>query len=464
MSDLLSPSAVGIPSQRRNAYRWVIALSGGIGVCISVLAIPVFGNAIPVLAKQWGVGVGEVASYGMDSFALGVLFAFFVSHSGIFHGRTKVAMSILVIAQVIPLLLIPELGKSLWLLALLRFFMGWGLSSMGLQAALTSRWFGHGERALSMALTAGVGIFALTPGGYIAGFMSTLGLRATFGVAAAAVFGCYVIYMIFSRDPSALEDEKRPGDQVSGSMIGDLRMVWSCPDVWLLGIGGNTQTWSLFTVGAFLPVFFIHAGKLSLKETGNVMSLFGVFILFVSFAGAAISAAVLRRRQAVVTDGRRRDNAALRNRLVVMIGSNVMMLGGFTLLYFLSLNGAVRVGFGQAVLSVSLIAFLALNSTAFWVAIGDLFPPERKQSAMVTMAVLAVGMVAQIGSVVGPFSSSALASTGWPVIFLIAGLVQLLGIAAVAAILVRIARRGQVPFAHLDGDAREAKIGVAGGR
>lgn len=451
MSVSLTSPAVAV----HHPYRWVIAIAGGFGVGISVIAIPVFGSAIPVLAQQWGSTVGKVASFGMDSFALGVLFAFLVSHSGIFHGRTKIGMTLVMVAQVVPLLLIPRIEASYWLLALLRFLMGWGLAGMGLQAALMSRWFGHGERAISMAFPVGLGIGALVPGGYIASMMPRLGLQRTFAVAALAVFVCYVINMAFSRDPTELPAAGTAETVGSMKRADDLRRVWTTPEIWLLGIGGNTQTWAMFTVGAFLPVFFIRVGHISEEMTGQIMSAFGIFAGVIALSGAAVSTYVLKR---LMKAGARTavETLPLRVRLLVMIGTNVMMFCGFLLLFYLSRYEAGHVGVGNAVLAVLLLSFLALNATAFWVAIGDLFPHALQHSTMVAVAVLGAGLVAQIGSALGPFLSSALAESGWPVTFLVAAGVQGAGIAATCIILARSVRSGRLPFAGSLSLAREA--------
>lgn len=450
-------------SPQTSPYRWVVALSSGIGVLSIGLPIPVFGNSIPLLAKAWHSSVGAVATYGMDSYSFGVLCAFFVFHSGIFHRKTRLAMLLIAIATCVPMLIIPRMPPSLPLLAVLRFLMGWGLPSVALQSALLVRWFRPEERAISIAFPLGFGFFGLTPGGYLASKFPVLGMVGVYTWTTVFSIICFAIYFVFSREPPL--PELHPATDGHGAAASQHRVtygrIWRSPYVWLIGLSSNAQTWAMFTIGAFLPVFFLRRGGMSEPAVGKIMAFFGLCMMLAAFAGAILTSKLLQRTKsrvyalaATTTDEAVRSSAnlkllsvPLRNRLwAMLLGQACVACGLLWLAYLAAVPGTAPIDFGVALLVVALLSTLAITAIAFWSSPGDMFPPSYLSSPSVGVVLFAVAIVAHIGAALGPCLSAYLLSLSWTMIFTIAVGVQVVGITCSLIVLSLNARTRRLPF------------------
>jgi len=438
----------------KDPYRWVVAFAGACAVISVALPIPVFGGAIPILASSWHTTIPSVAAYGMDSYALGVLFAYFVSHSGIFRNRTKIAMSIIVAATSGSMCIIALMPPSLILLGVLRFTMGWGLASMGLQAQLLAHWFSSEERPVAIAFPLALGLFGLTLGGYVASLLSEIGLRYTFLITAFLSLIAFLFYFFLSRDNlSAVHSDvgRKPPTATKYIFFSDNHfMIWRSPYVWLLGLASNAQTWTLFTIGAFLPVFFLKEAKLDERTVGQIFLMFGFFILVTGFIGAFVINLILRRIRHK-NNGAGKDNRPLKIRLWAILVGQVGMLAGLVwLAYLASHRATLGIDYSIALEIMALLAFLAITAIAFWTSPSELFGEGFSPShPSVGISLFTLGMIANIGASVGPFLTSYLLAVGWTGTFMIGSGIQIVGMCCVFIFLILLKTEKQnnrLPF------------------
>jgi MFS family permease len=352
---------------------------------------------------------------------------------------------------------------SLLFLGALRFLMGWGIPSAAVNSALLVRWFPTDKRAIAIAFPLGFGFFGLTPGGFLAHFLQYLPLNEVYYITVAASFVGFCVSLSLIKEPLLVRANDAVSETEKFGSHYDItyKTIWRSPYVWLIGFASNAQTWAMFTISAFLPIFLLRDAGFSQQMVGKIMSFYGVYMLIIAFSGALLmSRALHSKKQAVLHKLAHTASdfqaTSLRNWATILpfrtriytmiIGLSFTFIGFAFLALFATLNAGHVLTYRQALVLLFFVAFMVLTAVAFWSLPGDMFPEKSSQARVVGIVLFALAIVANIGATAGPFLSSYLLALGWKYIFAIGALVQLVGILCSLIVLSLNRKQGRLPF------------------
>ncbi|POB10651.1 MAG: MFS transporter [Sulfobacillus thermosulfidooxidans] len=394
-----------LTTEQQSSYRWVMAIIAGILMTTSFVALTSFGVASPAIAQSLHLNPATVNTYGVDSFSIGLFLAFFLGHGGIFDTRVKTGVLVAQILLIVPQFLLP-ITTSLWLLTVLRFAQGLMIMMLALFSLQLSGWFRPSERGRSLAFTLG----AITLGGAVGGLLSSrlesLGWREMYYITGLIMIVGAVIYFLFARNAQSLQEMLLKEKQQSTKH----QSAWKLGITWMMGFVQIPLTWTLFSVGGFLPSYAYHLGYHT-NQVGTLMFVWGIAGFVAAFVGAFLGDAMSAKHAT--------HSGVFRARLKVMTAANILM--GLGALLVLMLGHA---SFGLLMFAVIVNAFMMMLPPNYWATPGTIFP-----LALIGAGAFGMGLISNSTSAIGPLVSSALVPTvGWNGVFIIMTVLSAIGV------------------------------------
>ena len=391
--------------EQQSPYRWVMAIIAGILMTTSFVALTSFGVASPAIAQSLHLNPATVNTYGVDSFSIGLFLAFFLGHGGIFDTRVKTGVLVAQIFLIAPQFLLP-ITTTLWLLTVLRFAQGLMIMMLALFSLQLSGWFRPSERGRSLAFTLG----AITLGGAVGGLLSSrlesLGWREMYYITGLLMVAGAVIYFLFARNAESLQNMLHQEKQKSVKH----QSAWRLGMTWMMGFVQIPLTWTLFSVGGFLPAYAYHLGYHT-SQVGTLMFVWGLAGFFAAFVGAFIGDALSAKHSS--------HSGIFRSRLKVMTGANILMGLGALLVLLLG-----HASFGLLMFAVIINAFMMMLPPNYWATPGTIFP-----LALIGAGAFGMGLISNSTSAIGPLVSSALVpNIGWDGVFIIMAVLAVIGV------------------------------------
>ncbi|HVB98867.1 MAG TPA: MFS transporter [Candidatus Dormibacteraeota bacterium] len=390
-------------AEQESGYRWVMAAVCGLIMSTSFISLTAFGIAAPDIAKTMNVPLQTLTTYGVDSFAIGLFVAFFLGHGGIFDSRIKTGVLVAQIFLIVPQLLIPTVS-SLWLLTVLRFSQGLMIMMLALFSVQLSGWFKPSQRGISLAATAGSIPLGGALGGILSGRLASLGWQEMYYITAGIMILGALVYFVFAKDSETL---KKQIEETKGQPH---ESAWKYKITWLMGIVQIPLTWSLFSIGGFLPAYAYHLGY-SQNQVGNVMFAWGIAGFFAAFLGSWIGDLWSRNKTT--------NQGILRARLNVMnLADLIMGIGAIMILYL------APISYAWLMIAAIFGVFMQMIAPNYWATPGNVFPV-----ATMGAGAFAMGVISNSTSAIGPVVSSAMVPTlGWTGVFWVMAILAFLGI------------------------------------
>ena len=389
-------------------YRWVMAAITAIIMATSFISLTAFGLGVPAIAKAVGLPVGTLTTYGVDAFSLGLFIAFFIGHGGIFDTRIRlgvlVAQAFLIIPQVLIPVLIPA-THSLLLFTVLRFSQGLMIMMIALFSLQLSGWFRPSQRGISLGAMLGSIPLGGALGGLITGNLSHLGWEMMYEITALIMLAGALVYFIFARNAAHLTQQlhtvKTGAPQKS---------AWSMKMTWIMGIVQIPLTWTLFSVGGFMPAYGFHLGY-QVGQVSHLMFIWGIVGFFAAVIGALVGDWMSR--------GQPGHRGVVNARLKVITITNILMgIGALMVLYL------APVSYSWFLIAAIVIAFMMAIPPNFWATPASVFP-----LASVGAGAFGMGVISNSTSAIGPIVSSILVpSLGWAGVFWLIVILAILGV------------------------------------
>lgn len=388
-------------------YRWVMALITAIVMTTSFISLTSFGVAAPAIAKTIGVPAGTLTSYGVDAFSIGLFVAFFLGHGGVFDTRIRwgifLAQALLIVPQALLPILMP-ITHSLWLFTALRFSQGLVIMMIALFSIQLSGWFRPSQRGISLGAMLGAITLGGAVGGLITGNLAHLGWQALYEVTALIMVAGAAVYLIFARDSRFLVARQHAAKSETHPS------AWSSPMTWLMGVVQIPLTWTLFSVGGFMPAYAFHLGYKA-SQVGHIMFIWGIVGFFAAVFGSLLGDRLARGK----TSNRGVVNARL---TVISVANFVMAVGALMVLYL------APVSYTMFLISAIVVAFIMAIPPNYWATPTSVFP-----LATAGAGAFGMGVISNSTSAIGPVVSSVLVPTfGWSGVFWLMALLSLAGI------------------------------------
>jgi len=373
---------VSLTAEQQSSYRWVMAVVVGILMASSFVALSSFNAAAPQIAASIHQSANTVAVFGGDSYSIALFLAFFLGHGGLFDTRIKTGVFVTQVLLIVPQLLIP-IAPTLWLITILRFCQGLEIMMVALFSLQLGGWFRESEKALSLAFALG----AITGGGALGGIlvsaMSSLSWQAMYYWTAVIMIVAAIIYFVFARNAPTLQKQlveaKKSGQKHESA--------WKNPMTWLMGFIQIPLTWTLFSVGGFLPGMATKFGYNG-TQVGHLMMIWG----FAGFGAAFIGA--------FIGDSWAKNKKDRHGVFVARVGTitiaNVIFGIGAVLAMTLG-----KQSFGMMVVAAIFIAFMMMIPPNFWASPSALFP-----TALVGAGAFGMGVISNSTSAIGPVVTS----------------------------------------------------------
>ncbi|MGC9271291.1 MFS transporter [Acidiphilium sp.] len=390
-----------------SSYRWVMALITAVVMTTSFISLTAFGVAAPAIAKTIGVPLNTLTTYGVDAFSIGLFIAFFLGHGGIFDTRIKsgifLAQALLIVPQVLIPVLMP-LTHSLVLFTLLRFSQGLVIMMIALFSIQLSGWFRPSQRGISLGAMLGAITLGGAIGGLITGGLAGIGWRDLYYVTALIMAAGAAVYFIFARDSAELVAKLRAARQVKHPS------AWSSPMTWLMGIVQIPLTWTLFSIGGFMPAYAFHLGY-KVDQVGHIMFIWGVVGFFAAVLGSLFGDRLAR--------GQTTNRGVVNARLTVIGLTNLVMAVGALMVLYLA-----PISYGMFLISAIVVAFIMAIPPNYWATPASVFP-----LATVGAGAFGMGVISNSTSAIGPVVSSIMVPTfGWSGVFWIMAILSIAGV------------------------------------
>lgn len=372
------------------SYKWVMATVSGLLMTTSFISLTSFGLFSVPIAVSHGIDPDALNTFGVDAFSIGLFVAFFLGHNGFFDTRIRTGVLVAQVFLIVPQFLIPMTG-FLWGIVVLHFFQGLMIMMVALFSVQMSRWFRPSQRATSLAFTLG----AISLGTAASGFLSTVLAGFTWSQAYYITGGIMIagalVYFAFARvapsfDPVHLKALKKTGTS-----------AWKNPMTWYMGILQIPLTWTLFSVGSFLPDYLDnlgYPGGLSL----SVIMVWGIAGFIAAFVGSVIGDRLVGEKE------RPRDVFVSRLKIIGVanalmgIGAFIMVTLGHSSIFALLAGATIN-------------AFMLMIPSNFWALPDSVFPIE-----IVGAGAFGMGLISNSADAVGPLVSSVLTSN-WNLVF-----------------------------------------------
>ena len=390
-----------LTEEQKSSYRWVMAAVCGLLMTTSFISLSSFGILSKSIAETFGLNSSSVTVLGVDSFSIGLFIAFFLGHGGIFDTRMRTGVLVAQIFLIVPQFLIP-VSYNLFLLVALRFFQGLMIMMLAIFSLQLEGWFRPSERARSLAFTLGAIMLGSAAGGILSGVLSKLSWQEDYYITGIVMIAGAVVYFIFARNSSTqIEMLKKERSEKHPS-------AWRNPLTWLMGISQIPVTWTLFSMGGFLPSYSLYLGY-SHIETDYVIIVWGFSGFIAAFIGA-----YLGDRRSRNTESNR---DVLRGRMQIMTAADALMGIGALLMIL-----TAPVSYYAIVVAAVINGFLMMFPPNYWALPGNIFP-----SAIIGAGAFGMGLISNSADAIGPLVSSLLRSH-WDAVFIIMAAVALAGI------------------------------------
>ena len=392
-----------LPAEQTSPYRWVMALVAGILMTTSFISLTAFSIVSSSIAQTIGVATGTVDAYGVDAFSIGLFVAFFLGHGGLFDARIRTGILVAQIFLIVPQFLIPLAG-SLELLVALRFFQGLMIMMLALFSIQLSGWFRPSERGRSLAFTLGAITLGSAAGGILSGLLSSMSWQDAYYVTGFVMLAGAIIYFVFARDPETQAESMTKAKKARH------QGAWKNPMTWIMGVVQIPVTWTLFSIGGFLPAFSEHLGY-SATETTDLVIVWGITGFVAAFIGSIIG-------DRWSSKGRTNRDIFI-SRLRIMAIADAMMGTGALLMILIG-----DVSYYYLVIAVMINAFLMMLPPNYWASTGSVFP-----LAIMGSAAFGMGLISNSADAIGPLVSSVLVPDfGWNGVFLIMVVLAFIGV------------------------------------
>lgn len=384
-----------------------MALITAIVMTTSFISLTSFGVAAPAIAKTIGVPLGTLTTYGVDAFSIGLFVAFFLGHGGVFDTRIRsgilLAQALLIVPQALIPVLVP-LTHSLWLFTALRFSQGLVIMMIALFSIQLSGWFRPSQRGISLGAMLGAITLGGAIGGLITGDLATLGWQELYEVTALIMAAGAGVYFIFARDSEQLVARLRAAKGTPHAS------AWSSPMTWLMGAVQIPLTWTLFSVGGFMPAYAFHLGY-KVDQVGHIMFIWGVVGFFAAVFGSMLGDFLAR--------GKTSNRGVVNARLSVISLVNVVMAAGALMVLYLA-----PLSYSLFLVSAIVMAFIMAIPPNYWATPSSVFP-----LATVGAGAFGMGVISNSTSAIGPVVSSILVpSFGWSGVFWLMALLSIAGV------------------------------------
>jgi len=389
------------PPEMLKSYRWVMATISGLLMTTSFIALTSFGILSSQIATTFHINNSTLTVLGVDAFSIGLFVAFFLGHGGLFDTRLRTGVLVSQIFLIVPQFLIP-VSYNLYLLVALRFFQGLVIMLLALFSLQLSGWFRPEERAKSLAFTLGAITLGSAAGGILPSVFSSVSWQEAYYITGIVMIAGAAIYFIFARDPPALKETlKKEKKQKHVS-------AWRNPMTWIMGAIQIPLTWTLFSIGGFLPSYSRHLGYSS-GMTSDVIIIWGLTGFIAAFIGAIIGDRLTRGK----TTGRQ----ILNSRLKIMTVADLMM--GLGALIMILAGG---ISYDWLIIAAIVNGFLMMFPPNYWALPGSVFPVY-----MVGAGAFGMGLISNSADAVGPLVSSVLTSN-WDLVFGIMVILSFIGV------------------------------------
>ncbi|MEM0156207.1 MAG: MFS transporter [Thermoplasmataceae archaeon] len=383
-----------LSAEQLSPYRWVMAAVAGLVMTTSFISLTSFSIAAPSIAINLGVGSNTIEVYGVDAFSIGLFAAFFVGHGGIFDTRLRTGVLLAQAVLIIPQFLIP-IASDLYTLTLLRFFQGLTIMMIALFTIQLSGWFRQSERARSLAFTLGAVPLGSAVGALLSRIFDSMSWQETYYVTGVVMLAGAAVYFAFAKSPKTQYClVKKAKSRTQGG-------AWENPMTWVMGALQIPLTWTLFTIGGFLPTFSNHIGY-DFQQTNYLIIIWGTASFVTAFIGAIAGDLLARkgRTNREIFDARVR---------IIAVADCLMGVGA---LLIVTVGG---LSFQIMVLAILVNAFLMMIPPNLWASTTSVFP-----LAMMGAGTFGMGLISNSADAIGPLVSSFLVPDfGWDGVFLI---------------------------------------------
>ncbi|QRF75357.1 Na(+)-dependent inorganic phosphate cotransporter [Thermoplasmatales archaeon] len=395
--------ADSLPVEQSSSYRWVMATVAGILMTTSFISLTAFSIVSSSIAQTIGVGTSTVDAYGVDAFSIGLFVAFFLGHGGLFDTRVKAGVLVAQAFLIIPQFIIPIAG-SLAIIVALRFFQGLMIMMLALFSIQLSGWFRPSERARSLAFTLGAITLGSAAGGILSGVFSSMSWQETYYITGVVMLAGAVIYFVFARNAPSQRESIIKAKKVKH------QGAWRNPMTWIMGAVQIPVTWTLFSIGGFLPEFSGHLGY-SGQQTTDLVIVWGIAGFIAAFIGSFIGD---------YWSGKGRTNRQIfRSRIRIMAIADALMGIGALLMILIG-----QFSYYDLMIAVVINAFLMMLPPNYWASTGSVFP-----LAIMGSAAFGMGLISNSADAIGPLVSSILVPDfGWDGVFLIMVALSIIGI------------------------------------
>lgn len=387
--------------EQKSSYRWVMATVVGVLMTTSFISLSSFGILSNSIAETFNLNHNIVNILGIDSFSIGLFVAFFIGNGGFFDTKIKTGVLLSLVFLIIPQFIIP-ISYNLWLLTALRFFQGLMIMMLALFSIQLSGWFREDERGRSLAFALGAITLGSAMGGILSGVLRSVSWQDAYYITGCVMLVGAAIYFVFARDAPSLNRTLQLEKKGHSS-------AWRSPMTWYMGVIQLPITWTLFSMGGFLPSFSEHLGY-SATLTAGVVTAWGISGFIAAFIGGIMGDRLVK--------GKKLSRDILNARLKIMTVAEICMgLGAFLIItlggtsYYLIISAAMVNG------------FLMMFPPNYWALPGVVFP-----AAVVGAGAFGMGLISNSADAVGPLVSSAL-TAHWIVVFGIMVAISFVGVA-----------------------------------
>jgi MFS family permease len=383
------------------SYRWLMAIISGLLMTTSFISLTSFGILSSSIARTFNLNSNIVTVLGVDSFSVGLFVAFFLGHGGLFDSRLKTGVLVSQIFLIVPQFLIP-ISYNLDLLVALRFFQGLVIMILALFSLQLSGWFRPEERAKSLAFTLGAITLGSAAGGLLSSVLSSVSWQEAYYITGFVMIAGSVVYFIFAKNPPTLIKELKKQEKEKH------KSAWKNPVTWIMGAIQIPITWTLFSIGGFLPAYSEHLGY-STALTENVIIVWGLTGFISAFIGAIIGDRM--------TKGKSTAKDIFNSRMYIMtLADALTALGAFVIIF----TGGIS--YNWLILGAIINGFLMMFPPNYWALPGSIFPIY-----MVGAGAFGMGLISNSADAIGPLVSSVI-TNNWNLVFGIMITLSLVGI------------------------------------
>lgn len=378
-----------------------MAAVSGILMTTSFISLTSFGIFSGEIAATNGLNPDTLNALGVDAFSIGLFVAFFLGHNGFFDTRIRTGVLVAQLFLIVPQFLIPMAG-SLWAIVTLHFFQGLMIMMLALFSVQMSRWFRPNQRASSLAFTLG----AISLGSAASGFLSSLfegftWQQAYYITGGLMVMGAAIYFALARRapsfDPLLLKSQKASHSS-----------AWKNPMTWYMGILQLPLTWTLFSIGSFLPDYLNYLGYTA-NIAMDIIMVWGITGFAAAFLGGILGDRLVNVKK------KHRDIFLARLKIIAV--SNALM--GLGALLMISVGGSSVYALIAAVI---LNSFMLMTPPNFWALPDSVFPLP-----LIGAGAFGMGLISNSADAVGPLVSSVL-TTNWNMVFGIMVVISFLGV------------------------------------